>query len=456
MPTDEQDGTTSSDTLHGWKDIGNYLGRSPRAAQRWERELGLPVHRIKGADGQAVFALKSEIDDWKTSRAVDAPAPNPADDPLPDHAPSGWTLKILGHRLSAMVVIAIAVTLLAVGMGLGAYALTPRLGVAVSVHAGGTKVVAFDAAGHEVWSHDMGHMVGQLTARSLVPSGGQEPIRRLGKNGPALVALETTLGNQRVGAEQTLVAFESDGRIRWQFSPADTLTCGSETFGPPWMISSVIVSTRGPRPTAWVSVTHHTWWTSQVFEIDENGHATLRYRQAGWIWALAEWEVAGKRLLGIGGVLNEFEKASLTLIDMDGAPATAPHADPRFGCEGSPAGLPARVYLFPVMDVRVLGPYALTSGIRVFGDMMQAHTDESGGGSVLEINSELQPSSFSLPDGYWVVHRSLEAKGLLTHPAEACPELRRAHIIDEWSAAAGWTHVTMPPNGRVGPTLKKH
>ena len=78
MPMNEANGTTSSDTLQGWKEIANHLGRSTRAAQRWERELGLPVHRIKTVDGQTVYATRSELDDWRKSR--DLPKAVPEDD----------------------------------------------------------------------------------------------------------------------------------------------------------------------------------------------------------------------------------------------------------------------------------------------------------------------------------------------------------------------------------------
>src|SRR5438128_1203203 len=52
------------DQLNGWKDIALYIGKSVRTAQRWERELGLPVRRIQGVAGEIVYALKAEIDAW--------------------------------------------------------------------------------------------------------------------------------------------------------------------------------------------------------------------------------------------------------------------------------------------------------------------------------------------------------------------------------------------------------
>ncbi len=50
--------------LHSWKEIAAYAGRGVRTVQRWEHDLGLPVHRPKGKDRSAVLAFSSEIDDW--------------------------------------------------------------------------------------------------------------------------------------------------------------------------------------------------------------------------------------------------------------------------------------------------------------------------------------------------------------------------------------------------------
>lgn len=53
-----------SDRLDSWKEIASYLRREVRTVQRWERERGLPVHRLPGGDKPRVYALSSELDAW--------------------------------------------------------------------------------------------------------------------------------------------------------------------------------------------------------------------------------------------------------------------------------------------------------------------------------------------------------------------------------------------------------
>lgn len=68
---------TKSNLLSSWKEIATFLGRGVRTVQRWERELGLPVHRVRGTEHSPVFAYREELEVWLNSKATLAPQ-NPA------------------------------------------------------------------------------------------------------------------------------------------------------------------------------------------------------------------------------------------------------------------------------------------------------------------------------------------------------------------------------------------
>jgi hypothetical protein len=53
-----------SHPLQSWKEIAAYVGRGVRTVQRWEHDLGLPVHRPQGKDHSAVLAFPEEISSW--------------------------------------------------------------------------------------------------------------------------------------------------------------------------------------------------------------------------------------------------------------------------------------------------------------------------------------------------------------------------------------------------------
>jgi TolB-like protein len=57
-------GKTEKVTLYSWKEIAVYLKRTIKTCRRWEKELGLPVHRLEDSAHARVFAYRDEIDGW--------------------------------------------------------------------------------------------------------------------------------------------------------------------------------------------------------------------------------------------------------------------------------------------------------------------------------------------------------------------------------------------------------
>lgn len=57
-----------STVLNSWKEIAAYLHSGVRTAQRWEDELGLPIHRPHNKRGPAI-AFTNELDQWLRRRS---------------------------------------------------------------------------------------------------------------------------------------------------------------------------------------------------------------------------------------------------------------------------------------------------------------------------------------------------------------------------------------------------
>lgn len=53
----------SRQRLDSWKEIAAFFGRDERTVNRWEKELGLPVHRLPGTKGR-VYAYADELSAW--------------------------------------------------------------------------------------------------------------------------------------------------------------------------------------------------------------------------------------------------------------------------------------------------------------------------------------------------------------------------------------------------------
>ena len=62
-------------SLNSWKEISLYLDRGIRTVQRWERELGLPVHRVGHGHRSPVHAFPGELQAWilRAGRSAEVP-----------------------------------------------------------------------------------------------------------------------------------------------------------------------------------------------------------------------------------------------------------------------------------------------------------------------------------------------------------------------------------------------
>ena len=53
--------------LDSWKEIAAFFDRDERTVKRWEKEKGLPVHRLRESSGARVFAFTDELERWMRS-----------------------------------------------------------------------------------------------------------------------------------------------------------------------------------------------------------------------------------------------------------------------------------------------------------------------------------------------------------------------------------------------------
>ena len=67
---DEAGDKPQDDRLESWKRISNYLNRDIRTLRRWEKNEGLPIHRLMHESLASVYAYKSELDAWLAHRST--------------------------------------------------------------------------------------------------------------------------------------------------------------------------------------------------------------------------------------------------------------------------------------------------------------------------------------------------------------------------------------------------
>src|SRR5919108_6094918 len=91
------------EVFESWKEIAAYLGRSVRAAQLWEKDESLPVHRHQHDKQGTVYAYRDEIDRWREARSSQ---PSEASPPIAAVSPHRRGLQFAGAIALAAIVIA--------------------------------------------------------------------------------------------------------------------------------------------------------------------------------------------------------------------------------------------------------------------------------------------------------------------------------------------------------------
>ena len=78
--------------LGSWKEISAFLNRDIRTCQRWERELGLPIHRLDDSPRARVLAYRNELDAWleKKLHEHDPPLPSSPGASAHPHPSKRW------------------------------------------------------------------------------------------------------------------------------------------------------------------------------------------------------------------------------------------------------------------------------------------------------------------------------------------------------------------------------
>ncbi len=436
------------DLLNGWKEIASWSGKSVRSVQRWERDLGLPVHRIKTPDGQSVYARRSELDAWRAS--LDVHRTNALDqehgpDGVPGPEETGGDVEPAPRVLRGRAVLAGAAFLL----------LAVVVWVVVPGDAGGRSVVsdyqyvdsrllAVDASGRTVWEHDFGYPV---TSAGFSDPGVVPLVVDMDGDGSneLLIGVKhrDAFGTTRVA--DALYCFNDAGEPCWVVQPDLGLACGRETYGAPWQLSAVAVVNRDGGKRVWAAFNHHTWWPGVVLEIRPDGQSAIVYVQSGWIMSLAEWQAGGVTYLVAGGVFNESERASISFVPVSRLPAMSPYEDDRFACGAEPTGRPDRVFGLPTFDMHtVSAPYPFVFFFFPMNGALKASYGDGNSPVVVEINENLELVTLAPADGYWVRHRQASNEGQVDHDVDECPEHDAIKVVHEWSDRTGWTSTDWP------------
>jgi len=439
---------TSPRKLVGWKEIAEYLRTSTRTAQRWERELGLPVHHTGSSKGYSVFAFAEEFETWlKTSKGKTA---STSDQPGVASSPDVGTRTSIWWRPKWLVALAILVLAAGTILVILRYQTAHRAKVG-SITFSGRQLLAW-SGGKVLWSYDLGQPTRILQPEEDVSRKVQLLPMSSDPEGGVIVAaplMQFGAGNVTTDA---VYCFTSAGKLLWQHAFTDRIRFGGEDCGPRWEIQSLMVTGDESHSSAWCTIGSYPTSVSILVRIDPSGHTTRYFVNYGHLGRLNELHTARGSNILAGGINNETDEGALAVLEEGEPSGHSPQTGALSECDSCPQGQPLGYFLFPRSEViRVAGPpYNSVMGLLVTNAQIQVMTTEGPGAlagiwALYSISESFVPQSVFFSDNYRFTHDRLSAEGKIKHPLADCPERLKPITVREWSPHGGWENILLPP-----------
>ena len=407
--------------LTSWKEIAAHLRREVRTVIRWEKERGLPVHRLPGGQGRSVFAFTDELDKWEAGEFAKGDGPE-ADAP----ATRARVRGPLGIAAGVMLIGAA----LAAGLAMAGW---PHHEIA-RVVVGDTAIHAVDDDGRPLWSHTLdGRSTPGIRRTSQI-------VDLTGDGHPDAVATTIVTPTEDTVGTGQLVAVNERGQRLWQRSLDTHLAFGGGSFDAPWLPDDIAAFTNGGEPFVAWAVHHMTWWPSMLAVFDARGSRVGTFVNAGWIRRVRP-SADGRHIIA-AGFSNSRKGAAFAVLDArrpDGSSPEEPGS--HFECRNCPPGRPLHYFVVDWSDVASPLPpderdVEVTvhpgNGAITLHALQRRHVEV-----IVDLAADFKLKGRAVNDSFWNWHQRLEHNGTLTHARDRCPH-RDGPIVREWTPDRGW------------------
>lgn len=422
--------------LNGWKEIAAYFGKGVRTAQRWEKELGLPVRRLGTGRGEIVFAFVTELETWRkaaekrvdlTSQPGEDEAPEPRDVPLRE----GRTFAEPTRRRGARVYLLIALAAVLVSAAATWWAVRGAWAQPYEARIENHALRVYDENGRFLWEHRFEFPLQQSPAseafRALHPASIIEDID--GDGSREVLFITNQESHSLPGG---LFCFDRRGKLRFKHVVHRRVTFGGVPATGPWHPLVMTVVPDGPgRKAIWAAFVDRNQFPCVVEKIDGAGRTLNEFWSPGNVTALLPVTFRGRTAMLIAGSDNEFNGVGVAVVDRANPTGSAPAVRAKFTCQGCPTAAPLEFVVFPGTEIERLQDSNLGMDRIEQGDqgeltfvVLHVLSFESlakglgfaVGRTHMIFDRDLQPLSAQHQPDFRTLHNEAFRRGVLDHP----------------------------------------
>jgi hypothetical protein len=431
--------------LTSWKEIAQYLGRDIRTCWRWEKQYGLPVHRVDSESPKSrVYAFKDELDEWlrrtKHSRTIGQ--------------------KNSVHRPSWKYILFIGIPALA-AVGVILLLILPKISgptEPADFRIKGTALVILNEQGKELWRYETGlenlsdenHYRRSFQFRQAKDSigGHQLPnliLKDINSDGKIEVLFSTQTKDEM--GEGELICFNNRGDELWRFKAGREMKFGSMVYSDDYRIcgfDTFDIDNDG-NLEIFVSSLQNPHWPTQLVSLSSQGKVLGEFWNSGHLsdFAFADLDKDGRVEILFAGLNNEYQKGCLVIFEADRIGGSSPQMRDEFRCPELDRGSEKYYILFLRTDVDIIAyPVEAVGGLNILKNMNISLT-----AAVSKIMYTLSPDlvmeSVTFSHGFMQLHNEAVAEGKIKSTMD---EKYRADIKNGilYYDGQGWTSKPTP------------
>lgn len=400
--------TKKENLLSSWKEISNYLNLGIRTCHRYEKNFGMPVHRLDNSPRARVFAYKEELDYWQKEMF------KRQSDPFIKKK----TIKYISFLLLIFTIIGFSLYYIFFirHTVLSPFDFTVKY----------STLTILDEKGNDLWSTDFGienliddaEYHNHFQTKRLNGMSRRLPFIIIKDiNGDGLREVLFSIKTQDGYNEGNLFCFNHKGEKLWEFPSGRNIKYGNTPYSADFTINGIDLfdlDSDGQLEIMVISF-QHPYFPTQLSVLNNQGKPLNEYWHAGRLVDYEIEDIDGDRIpeLILVGCNNEYNKGCIVVFDAENIKGSSPQSKDDYICEGFETGYEKYYILMPTTDV------LLTETIRGSINIVQILKNKRIEVMTIltriyyEFDFNLNLTDIRPSDDFRIEHRNKKAEGII-------------------------------------------